>query len=205
MYIDTFLFHLHGRSLPCNMGYNATYTYMYTVHNNYYTWYMYLFRTGLPASVSCLILLCLERQLSYILWEIQVCVLIDTTWMPSLWPLPSHLWPSGYIASVTQFPDHFREEIYWLSESGQLLGVLPSVGQGPHGFFSATLSPKSSSSLHKTSVEATSKDGAAGYDDDNDDDSAGLYVYFNDGMGGIVCLRPTVWLFEIGTNLIYTL
>ena len=90
---------------------------------------------------------------------------------------------------MTQFPDHFREEIYWLSESGQLLGVLPSVGKGPHGFFSATLSPKSSSSLYKRNGAATSLKDDASCDDD---DSGGLYVFFNDGMGGIVCLRPTV-------------
>ena len=92
---------------------------------------------------------------------------------------------------MTQFPDHFREEIYWLSESGQLLGVLPSVGMGPHGFFSATLGPKSSSLLHKRSGAAILKDDA-NTDYCDDDDSGGLYVFFNDGMGGIVCLRPTV-------------
>lgn len=81
--------------------------------------------------------------------------------------------------------------MYWLSESGKLLGVLPSVGKGPHGFFSATLGPKSSSSLHQGRVDATLKDDAS-YDDDDDDDSGGLYVFFNDGMGGIVCIRPTV-------------
>ena len=92
--------------------------------------------------------------------------------------------------SVTQFPDHFREEVYWLSESGQLLGVLPSVGKGPHGFFSANLPPKSSSSPHNMSGAAILKDDASC--DDDDDNSEGLYIYFNDGMGGIVCLRPTV-------------
>jgi hypothetical protein len=78
--------------------------------------------------------------------------------------------------------------VYWLSESGKLLGVLPSVGKGPHGFFSATLGPKSSSSLHKGRVDTTFKDDASC----DDEDSGGLYVFFNDGMGGIVCLRPTV-------------
>lgn len=95
--------------------------------------------------------------------------------------------------SVTQFPDHFREEVYWLSESGQLLGVLPSVGHGPHGFFSVTLGPSSkpSSSLHvhPGSGVGISKEDT---DDINDTDDSGLYVFFNDGMGGIVCLRPTV-------------
>ena len=93
--------------------------------------------------------------------------------------------------SVTQFPDHFREEIYWLSDSGQLLGVLPSIGKGPHGFFSATLGPKSLASLHKRREEAILEDGTNTDGSDNDD-GGGLYVFFNDGMGGIVCLRPTV-------------
>ena len=94
--------------------------------------------------------------------------------------------------SVTQFPDHFREEVYWLSESGQLLGVLPSIGHGPHGFFSATLGPSSkpSSLLHPGSRRVgNSKEDM---DDVSDTDDSGLYVFFNDGMGGIVCLRPTV-------------
>ena len=85
--------------------------------------------------------------------------------------------------------------MYWLSESGKLLGVLPSVGKGPHGFFSATLGPKSSSSLYQGRVDASHatvlKDDAS-CDDGDDDDSGGLYVFFNDGMGGIVCVRPTI-------------
>ena len=71
--------------------------------------------------------------------------------------------------------------MYWLSEPGKLLGVLPSVGKGPHGFFSITLSPRSSSSLHQGRVDAVAlKDETScdGYDD-----SGGLYVFFNDGMG----------------------
>ena len=87
--------------------------------------------------------------------------------------------------SVTHFPDHFREEIYWLSEFGQLLGVLPALGKGPRGFLSATLD-KSSKSSRQTTCSV-----ASGVDDDDDDDG-GLYVFFNDGMGGIACLRPTV-------------
>ena len=91
---------------------------------------------------------------------------------------------------MTQFPDNFREEVYWLSESGKLLGVLPSVGKGPHGFFSATLGPKSSSSLRQGRVDTSRATDASC--DDGGDDSGGLYVFFNDGMGGIVCVRPTV-------------
>ena len=89
--------------------------------------------------------------------------------------------------SVTQFPDHFREEVYWLSESGQLLGVLPAVGKGPHGFFSAILANSKSSS---SSVVSPSVAGVVQEEDADGD--GGLYVFFNDGMGGIACLRPTV-------------
>ena len=84
------------------------------------------------------------------------------------------------MVSVTQCFDHFREEIYWLSESGQLLGVLPAVGRGPRGFFSVTLDKSSKPSSSSVS----------GGDEDGDD--GGLYVFFDDGMGGIACLRPTV-------------
>ena len=70
------------------------------------------------------------------------------------------------------------------------MGVLPAVGKGPHGFFSATLesSKKSSaSSLHSAkTLRSFGEEGSL------DDDDSGLYVFFNDGMGGISCLRPTV-------------
>lgn len=94
--------------------------------------------------------------------------------------------------SVTQFPDHFREEIYWLSESGQLLGVLPTVGKGPHGFFSTVLD-KSKLSPSRTTPQPVAGEMQKGCGDDDDvDDDGGLYVFFNDGMGGIACLRPTI-------------
>ena len=93
------------------------------------------------------------------------------------------------MVSVTQFPDHFREEVYWLSESGQLLGVLPALGKGPHGFFSATLSSRPS--LPVGHATPTAGLGAVTPTEDDSDDG-GLYVFFSDGMGGIVCLRPVV-------------
>ena len=79
----------------------------------------------------------------------------------------------GYMLSVTHFPDLFREEIYWLSEMGRLLGVLPCVGSSPRSFYSATLQPRVVS------------------DDQVEEESGGLYVFFSDGHGGIACLRPT--------------
>ena len=63
------------------------------------------------------------------------------------------------------------------------------MGKGPHGFFSATLGPKSSNSLYSNAGAILRDD----TDEDGDyDDTGGLYVFFNDGMGGIVCLRPTL-------------
>ena len=93
--------------------------------------------------------------------------------------------------SVTQFPDHFREEIYWLSESGQLLGILPAVGKGPHGFFSTVLDKSKLSTTH-TAPQPVVGEMQKDQKDCGDDDDRGLYVFFNDGMGGIACLRPTV-------------
>ena len=83
----------------------------------------------------------------------------------------------------------FRDEICWISNSGQLLRVLPVVGKGPHGFFSVFLQnprkPKSSSD-HSRSAQVLEDKKITKCDDDG----SGLYVFFNDGMGGISCLRP---------------
>ena len=81
--------------------------------------------------------------------------------------------------SVTQFPDHFREDMYWLSTSGELLGVLPAVGKGPHGIISAVLKSNCTS---LSSLKPTTHT--------EEEDNGGLYVFFNDGMGAIACLRP---------------
>ena len=91
----------------------------------------------------------------------------------------------GYMLSVTQFPDQFREEVYWLTESGELLGMLPCLGAGPRSFLSATLNPRpSSGSVAATSHYQTME--ARGLEEE---DNGGLYVFFNDGQGGICCVR----------------
>lgn len=90
----------------------------------------------------------------------------------------------GYMLSVTQFPDQFREEVYWLSESGELLGMLPCLGAGPRSFLSATLNPRPSSgsvAAHYQTMEEK--------DLEEEEDSGGHYVFFNDGQGGICCIR----------------
>lgn len=93
----------------------------------------------------------------------------------------------GYMLSVTQFPDQFREEVYWVSESGELLGMLPCLGAGPRSFLSATLNPRPSSG----SMAATSQYRAMEEKDleEEEEDSGGHYVFFNDGQGGICCIR----------------
>ena len=84
---------------------------------------------------------------------------------------------AGYMASVTQFPNRFREDVYWLSESGKLLGMLPCLGEGPRSFVSATLDAN----------PALQENGEF-----QEDDGGGLYVFFSDGHGGICCIRPSV-------------
>ena len=92
----------------------------------------------------------------------------------------------GYMLSVTQFPDQFREEVYWLSESGELLGMLPCLGAGPRSFLSATLNPRpSSGSVAATSHYQTMEEKGL----EEEEDSGGHYVFFNDGQGGICCIR----------------
>lgn len=79
--------------------------------------------------------------------------------------------------SATQFPDRFREEMYWISETGRLLGVLPCLGAGPRSFISATLPPRPQSPGSPVSAEG----GREG----------GLHVFFYDGKGAICCVRPS--------------
>jgi len=88
--------------------------------------------------------------------------------------------------SVTQFPDQFREEVYWLSEDGKLLGMLPCLGAGPRSFVSATLSPRSGYAA-STPVSPPTQGRGLG-----DEEDGGLYMFFSDGQGGICCVRPTV-------------
>jgi len=93
---------------------------------------------------------------------------------------------SGYLVSVTQFPDQFREEVYWLSEDGKLLGMLPCLGAGPRSFVSATLGPRSGNAA-STPVSPHTRGRGLG-----DEEDGGLYMFFSDGQGGICCVRPTV-------------
>lgn len=76
---------------------------------------------------------------------------------------------------VSQFPDSFRMELYLLSLNGSLLGILPCLGHAPHSFFSVSLPPSRADPLDKESEEVY---------------PGGVHVYFNDGLGGICCLRP---------------
>lgn len=79
----------------------------------------------------------------------------------------------GYIISTSNFVDHFREELYWLSVNGQLQGILPCLGMGPRSFFSVTLplGCKGGSNI---------KDGK---------DEHAHFLYFNDGQGAITCVH----------------
>ncbi len=87
--------------------------------------------------------------------------------------------------NVTQFPDQFREEVYWLSETGRLLGMLPCLGAGPRSFVSATLPPRP-----KAAAPPTSPTAVGGREEDEEE--GGLRVFFSDGQGGICCVRPGV-------------
>ena len=105
------------------------------------------------------------------------------------------------MVSVTQFPDSFREELYWLSESGLLLGMLPCLGAGPHSFLYATLAARppppcattdQGEPLSPSAVDTSTTDQGVPPTDTVEDDGSGLYVFFSDGQGGIVCVRPSV-------------
>ena len=69
------------------------------------------------------------------------------------------------------FQEHFREEMYWLSKEGRLVGVIPSLGCGPHGFL--PLCPDKDGNLSKQ------------FDDTADH----LLLYYADGHGGICCSK----------------
>ena len=79
----------------------------------------------------------------------------------------------GFLVCTSQFPDYLRMDLYWLSPVGTLLGLLPCLGPDHRSFFSVTLSPLSSNmDLPNT-----------------DKEPGGTYVYFDDGLGGICCIR----------------
>lgn len=65
------------------------------------------------------------------------------------------------------FPDRQREDVYWLSREGKLIGVIPCLGAGPRSFCSKFLDVPS----------------------ENTQDHSGVYVFFNDGYGGIASVR----------------
>ena len=67
------------------------------------------------------------------------------------------------------FHNRQREDVYWLSREGRLLGVIPCLGSGPHSFCTKFLEYKSSS--------------------EGDEDLSGTYTFFNDGYGGISSIR----------------
>ena len=67
------------------------------------------------------------------------------------------------------------------------------AGKGPHGFFSAHLgSSKKPTNLGGARAETPRSCDDEGGVEDSDSDDSGLYVFFNDGLGGISCIRPTV-------------
>ena len=91
----------------------------------------------------------------------------------------------GYLVSCSQFPDSFREDLYWLSSEGQLLGMLPFLKGCSHSFFSTVLPPRSVPA-RTTLADATQSEREPAGDEEN----GGLHVYFDDGHGGICCLKP---------------
>ena len=74
----------------------------------------------------------------------------------------------GYLVASSVFHNRQREDVYWLSREGRLLGVIPCLGSGPHSFCTNFLEHKSSS---------------------EDEDLSGTYTFFNDGYGGISSVR----------------
>ena len=73
-----------------------------------------------------------------------------------------------------------------LCHAGQLLGMLPCLGAGPHSFISATLEPRPEPD------RVTSFSSGPPQEETEVDDGSGLYVFFSDGQGGLCCVRPTV-------------
>ena len=77
----------------------------------------------------------------------------------------------GYLVASSVFHNRQREDVYWLSKEGRLLGVIPCLECGPHSFCTKFLEHKSSS--------------------EDDKDLSGTYTFFNDGYGGICSVRLT--------------
>ncbi|XP_065916020.1 uncharacterized protein [Dysidea avara] len=78
-----------------------------------------------------------------------------------------HIGDIGYLVASSVFHDRQREDVYWLSREGKLLGVIPCLGGGPRSFCSKFLDVPS----------------------ENGEDHSGVYAFFNDGYGGIGSVR----------------
>ena len=55
----------------------------------------------------------------------------------------------GYLVASSVFHNRQREDVYWLSREGRLLGVIPCLASGPHSFCTKFLEHKSSSEVDK--------------------------------------------------------
>ena len=56
-----------------------------------------------------------------------------------------HITTIGYLVASSVFHNRQREDVYWLSREGRLLGVIPCLGSGPHSFCTKFLEYKLSS------------------------------------------------------------
>ena len=65
------------------------------------------------------------------------------------------------------FHDRQREDVYWLSREGKLVGVIPCLGAGPRSFCTKYLDVPL----------------------ENGEDCSGVYAFFNDGYGVIGSVR----------------
>ena len=93
------------------------------------------------------------------------------------------------MVSVTHFLDHFREEVYWLTVTGRLQGILPCLGVGPRSFFSVTLDYKQISTGTVQGGGVMGEDVTPVIGEENECGEGGLFVYLNDGQGAIACVR----------------
>ena len=76
----------------------------------------------------------------------------------------------GYLVATSVFHNRQREDVYWLSREGRLLGIIPCLGSGPHSFCTKFLEePKSPK--------------------EDEEDVSGTYTFFNDGYGGISSVK----------------
>ena len=84
------------------------------------------------------------------------------------------------VASTLMEPDmqdnFHKSNIYQYNYQGEVMGVLPSLGKGPHSFLPVHLGP--------------SQEAANLYPEMSFDEPA-WYVYCKDGHGGISCFRPS--------------